>query len=194
MPRGRERRRGSNLERAILEAAWEELRDKGLPATTMEGIAMRAQTSRPVLYRRWRNLVELAIAAMRHYLAANPHHIGDLGSIRDEMILFLETAVDRGQGLAALLVQMEQHAGGARYTIAELRLAVMGRESDPLDDILERAISRGEIDPRKLTTRVRNLALDLVRHDMLMTFQRTSQEMITEIVDEIFLPLVRTAN
>jgi hypothetical protein len=35
------------------------------------------------------------------------------------------------------------------------------------------------------------VALDLLRHEMLMTLQPVSEEAIAEIVDDIFLPLVR---
>ena len=57
--------------------------------------------------------------------------------------------------------------------------------------ILARAVERGEADPAKLTRRVRSVAVDLYRHDLLMTAAPLSDEAIVEIVDEVFLPLVR---
>ena len=45
------RRRGTALEAALLEAAWDELSEVGYAALTMEGVAARARTSRAVLYR-----------------------------------------------------------------------------------------------------------------------------------------------
>jgi len=56
---------------------------------------------------------------------------------------------------------------------------------------LERGIARGEVDPARLTERIRTLPFDLFRHEALMTLQPLSAAAITEIVDEIFLPLVR---
>jgi AcrR family transcriptional regulator len=47
-----ERRRGKALEDAVLDAAWSELLDAGYARFTMETVAARAHTSRPVLYRR----------------------------------------------------------------------------------------------------------------------------------------------
>jgi hypothetical protein len=35
------------------------------------------------------------------------------------------------------------------------------------------------------------VALDLLRHEMLMTLRPVPEETIAEIVDDIFLPLVR---
>ena len=49
------RRRGATLERALLDAAWEELQESGYARLTMERVADRAGTSRAVIYRRWRN-------------------------------------------------------------------------------------------------------------------------------------------
>jgi len=48
-----ERRRGAALEAAILDAAWAELVAAGYAGLTMEAVAARAQTSRPVISRRW---------------------------------------------------------------------------------------------------------------------------------------------
>ena len=38
-------------------------------------------------------------------------------------------------------------------------------------------------------SRIANVPLDLLRHELLMTLQPVPEETITEIVDEIFLPL-----
>jgi hypothetical protein len=53
------------------------------------------------------------------------------------------------------------------------------------------ASNGGEIDPDRLTPRIANVPLDLPRYELLMTLQPVPEETITEIVDEIFLPLVR---
>lgn len=53
-----------------------------------------------------------------------------------------------------------------------------------------RAIERGEIAAARLTPRIVSLPTDLARHEVLMTFERLSDEAIKEIVDGVFLPLV----
>jgi hypothetical protein len=42
----------------------------------------------------------------------------------------------------------------------------------------------------RLTPRIVSLPTDLARHEILMTFERLSDEAIKEIVDGVFLPLV----
>ena len=56
---------------------------------------------------------------------------------------------------------------------------------------MRRAAARGEIDPRCLTRRIITLPADLLRHELLMTQRPIPEEVISEIVDDIFLPLVR---
>ncbi len=51
----------------------------------------------------------------------------------------------------------------------------------------------GEIDPGRLSLRTASLPVDLVRHDLIMTQAPVPDSTIVEIVDEIFLPLVRSA-
>ena len=51
--RSRQRRRGEELEAALLEAAWAELVEVGFARLTMESVAARAKTGVAVLYRRW---------------------------------------------------------------------------------------------------------------------------------------------
>ena len=56
--------------------------------------------------------------------------------------------------------------------------------------VIERAVARGEIDPARLTPRIRSLPVDLVRHDVIMTQQPVHDATLVEFVDRIFLPLV----
>ena len=63
----RRRRRGPQLEAALLDAAWEELVHVGYASLTMESVAARAHTGIAVLYRRWPNKDQLVLAAIEHY-------------------------------------------------------------------------------------------------------------------------------
>ena len=66
------RRHGAELEAAVLDAAWDALIEVGYAHLTMGGVAERAQTSEPVLYRRWPNKDALVLAAMEHRRKAHP--------------------------------------------------------------------------------------------------------------------------
>jgi hypothetical protein len=64
-------------------------------------------------------------------------------------------------------------------------------DGEPLRGIMQRGIDRGEIDPDRLTPRIVTLPIDLARHEILMTLRPLSDEVIREIVEDVFLPLVR---
>ena len=60
-----------------------------------------------------------------------------------------------------------------------------------MKEILTRGIGRGEIAAEKLTPRLAALPFDLVRYQLLILRQPLSAQDIAEIIDRIFLPLVR---
>src|SRR6478752_4687155 len=93
------RRRGAALESALLDAAWDELDEHGFAALTMEAVAARAGTSRPVLARRWATRSDLALAAIRHHFAAEPIQVPDHGSLREDTLDLLRQMNTRRRGL-----------------------------------------------------------------------------------------------
>jgi AcrR family transcriptional regulator len=184
------RRRGTTLEDAILDAAWAEVVELGYAEMTLESVAKRAGTSRPVLARRWPTRTKLATAAMGHYFALNPITVPDMGSIRDELRLMLRHLSDRVRPeLIQLVFDMGRDLADAESSLRDLR----GQLSDgePMRSILKRGVDRGEIDPARLTPRNIALPTDLARNEILMTLRPLSDEVIREIVEDVFVPLVR---
>jgi AcrR family transcriptional regulator len=187
------RRRGSRLEDAILDAAWAELVDWGYPGLTLEGVAKRAGTSRPVLHRRWPSRTALATAALERHIAQNPIAVPDLGSVRDEICFLLRRMSDRARpDMIRLVFDMQKDLADNQSNLADLRTQIRAQivEPDVMQTILTRAVDRGEIAAARLTPRIVSLPTDLARHEILMTFEPLTDEAINEIVDEIFLPLV----
>jgi len=187
------RRRGVRLEDAILDAAWAELVERGYPGLTLEGVAKRADTSRPVLYRRWPSRTALATAALGRHIAQNPIVVPDLGSVRDEICLLLRRMSDRARpDMIRLVFDMQKDLADKHSSLADMRTQLRAQivDSDVMQTILGRGIDRGEIAAARLTPRIVSLPTDLARHEVLMTFEPLSDEAIKEIVDEVFLPLV----
>jgi AcrR family transcriptional regulator len=187
-----ERRRGKALEDAVLDAAWNELLDGGYARFTMEAVAARAHTSRPVLYRRWPNRADLTIAAIRHIIHKHPARVPDTGNVRADLIGLLRQ-ISRKRGLCVVLssLQMSEYFSETNTSMADLRMSVLQGSHNPFDTVLARGVDRGEIDRSKLTPRIASLPLDLLRHELLMTLRPVPNAVIAEFVDDIFLPLVR---
>jgi AcrR family transcriptional regulator len=188
----KERRRGSDLEDALLEATWAELTERGYAGLTMEGVAARAGTSRPVLARRWDGKAKLAIAAIRQRMAKYPLDVADRGDVRTELLEFLEHLSNRAAGIAAAFTLFSSdYFQENSSTPQELRAALRSGDTNPLTAIFDRAVARGEIDREKLIPPIAALLHDLFRHHAIMTFSAPSPALRTAWVDSIFLPLVR---
>jgi AcrR family transcriptional regulator len=184
------RRRGAELEEALLEAAWAELAEVGYGALTFDAVAQRAGTSRTVVYRRWatkRELTEAAIAFVgRRKKAPAP----DTGSLREDMLAVMRHTNEKRIGLMALMIAFLggyfQETGTSPYDLREL---VLDDGPTVLDVIVDQAVERGEVARERLTPRVMTVAFDLFRHEALMRLGPVPDDVMVSIVDEVFLPL-----
>jgi AcrR family transcriptional regulator len=185
------RRRGQELEDALLNAAWDTLVAGGYASFTIDAVAERAGTSRPVIYRRWKTREELVLAAIRHKASRDSRPVPDTGTLRGDVIALLRQANETRHELGAVLsAQLGAFYSETATTPADLRQQIIGGRTTSMDTIIERAIARGEVDPARLTPRIVALPFDLFRHEALMTLARVPDATMVEIVDEIFLPLV----
>jgi AcrR family transcriptional regulator len=187
-----QRRRGAALEEALLAAAWAVLREHGYAGFTLEAVAGRAGTSRPVLARRWATRHDLLHDTITHASRMRPVTTPQTGSLRGDLIALLRELNNSRRDLATVMgVQLGGYYQETGKTIADLReISLIGQHA-VLDDIMSAAVERGEIDPAKLTPLLRSLPVDLLRHHLFMTLQPMADEDIEGIVDTIFLPLVR---
>ena len=188
------RRRGEALESAILDAAWDQLLEGGYPGFTYEAIAARAGTSRPVLYRRWPHRQELLIATLQRFWFSQPIEVPDTGSLRDDMIGFLRNAdVGRSGLMTVLSVQLMEYFRDTGTSFEELRDVLRGsRRTTGADLIVARAVERGELPGEPLPPRAITLPFDLLRHEMFMSMRSVADATIVQIVDELWLPLLRS--
>jgi AcrR family transcriptional regulator len=114
--RGPGRPRNEATDAAILEAAIDELIERGFLAATMESVAERAGVAKTTLYRRWPNRDELAIAAMRSF--EEPMDRVPDGSVRDQILCLLEV--------------MRRRWGNPRYAAIMRRAAADGSSNPEL--------------------------------------------------------------
>ena len=189
--RTRQRRRGEELEAALLEAAWQELVEVGFARLTMESVAARARTGVAVLYRRWPCKDDLVLAAIQHYGATHPVEIPDTGTLRGDMIALLGgVSSGRVAFAAAVSAAFSGLLASSGLTSAEVRERLISGQAPWSTEIYRRAHERGEIDLDRIPGVVLRMPFDLMRHDMLMTYKPIADERILEIVDDLFLPLV----
>jgi AcrR family transcriptional regulator len=182
------------LEQAILQAAVEEMAEVGYQNLTMDSVAARAGTAKNVIYRRWPSRAALCVAAYRRMLPADPEDTPDTGDLRSDALVLLTRVNDRmsspvGKILRELLADIQADPERLR----ELREQVGRASVAPWLTVLARAAARGDVGPAALTPRVATVAVNLLRNEYALNGVTTVPDSIlVEIVDQVFLPLVRT--
>jgi AcrR family transcriptional regulator len=188
----RRRRRGTELEQALLTAAWQELMAVGYAKLTMESVAERARTGVAVLYRRWSDKNALVLAAIRAYGERRSTVVPDTGNLRDDLLALLEIINQEWKEFATLIgtaaAGLLESTG---LTLADFRLILIGEGPFRSDRMFRRAHERGEIDLDRIPQAVLDLPFQLLRHDIVMTMRPASPERIRSIADDLFWPLVR---
>ena len=132
------------------------------------------------------------MAAYRaHVRALHPDHMGsvadqipDTGDLREDVMAVLRHLRGSSEEMSpemlhGLLAELRSMPPDLTEVLPGLMMT-----------ILRRAAERGEVDLGKVTPRVASLPGDLLRHQFLITGRSVSDDFLSEIVDEIFLPLV----
>ncbi|MEV3965691.1 TetR/AcrR family transcriptional regulator [Nocardia sp. NPDC050193] len=192
MPGASTRRRGERLRRDILDAAWEVLAETGYAKLTIEAVAARARTSRPVIYRRWSTRADLVLAAITQaspLLAEAP----DTGHLRSDVFALLTRISQyccpvRGEAIAGLITET------ARDPVASAALRTQIANAAPDDHlriIVERAANRHETSRITIPDRVARLPFDLIRNEVVLEGRPPTEKTIAEITDSVVLPVLR---
>lgn len=188
---GQTRRRGAALEEAILRAAAEELTDGGYAGLTMERVAKRAGTNKNAIYRRWPDRLALGVAAYKQLATAiQPPDTGDLRA--DVLELLRRANRHWSSPLGAILRDLLAAAGSAQNLVAQLPEQSTDAMTAMWLTILRRAVARGEASAAALHPRVATVAMVLLRDEFVTRGVPTApDEVLVDIVDEVYLPLVR---
>ncbi|GAB3413301.1 TetR/AcrR family transcriptional regulator [Flindersiella endophytica] len=187
------RRRGAALEEAILRAAIDELVEVGYRNLTMDGVAERAGTAKNVIYRRWPNRAALCVAAYRRMLPTAPEETPDTGSLRSDALALLNRGNARlSSPVGAILRELLADLPTDPELIREVREQLANAGLGPWLTVLARAVARGEAGPDAMTPRVATVAVDLLRNEYAVHgVSEAPAAVLEEIVDQVFLPLVK---
>ena len=188
MTEARARRRDDVLMEAIQAATLSELTDHGYAGVSFEGVSRRAQTSKPVLYRRYRNRAEMVLDAISQSTVAQVAP-PQAGSLRMDVIGVLEQ-IDRQFSRFKAEVYRGVIGESDGSLLDEVLNVVGAFNSQTMRTILDLARARGEIGFGPLPERVVLLPIALLRHELLFGHPFDSSA-IAEIVDQVYVPLVQ---
>ncbi|MFG2575643.1 TetR/AcrR family transcriptional regulator [Streptomyces sp. NPDC048481] len=187
------RRRGAVLERAILDAALEQLGTVGWNGLTMEGVAAGAQTGKAAVYRRWPSKEDLVAEALRAGLP-RPDGAPDRGSVREDLLALCRDARDAmfsrpGLALRSVIHECDPHqAGRFQALIFE---GVVEPTIRLLHDVISRGIRRGEVRADAANSYVFDAMPAMMMYRSKISACEWEDRELEEMVDRLMLPLLR---
>ena len=158
----------------------------------MENVAVRAGTSKPVIYRRWPTKAKLVLAALSHNVPLQESDI-DTGSLRGDLLELVGRGIERfrrvpGDTLPGLITETFREPDVLEHLHRRLD---QDETPELIRPFLTRAVERGELSTDRCGDRVLRLPFDLLRSETLLYGMMIDDGALTEIVDDIALPLFR---
>ncbi|MFF9818055.1 TetR/AcrR family transcriptional regulator [Streptomyces sp. NPDC014006] len=187
------RRRGAVLERAILDAALEQLSTVGWKGLTMEGVAAGAQTGKAAVYRRWPSKEDLVADALQAGLPALDG-APDLGSVREDLLALCRRSRDAMFSLPGLALRSVIHECDPMQAERFHTVIVDGVVQPMLEllrEIIERGIERGEVRAGAANGYVLDAIPAMMMYRAKMCASEWGDQDIEEMVDQLMLPLLR---
>lgn len=186
------RRRGAQLEEAILSAAANELLASGYRGFTMDAIAKAARTNKNAIYRRWPSRSALAVAAYRH-LALDEPPLPDTGDLREDVLETLRRINSQWTSpVGRVIMELVASLAEDPALLAEMQQGSAAAGDTMWITLLERAVHRGEVRPDLVQPRIATVPIALLRNEYATRGLITVPDaVLVEIVDRIYLPLVR---
>jgi AcrR family transcriptional regulator len=196
-PAAQQRKRGAALEEAILAAAYDELSEAGYTSFTVEAVAARARTGKASIYRRWPTKQELVLDTLCARLPT-PEQCG-LDIQLDDSVTTSDALYEVARAISNIL---RSAAGDAMRTIKceaaadpELARAIDDRFQAPrreaMLELLRRGVARGEVRPEAVSPLVADVLPAVLAHRVLLQRERVTERDITDIIEQIVIPLVR---
>ncbi|WP_329441893.1 TetR/AcrR family transcriptional regulator [Streptomyces sp. NBC_01426] len=187
------RRRGPELERAILDAALEQLSTVGWNALTMEGVAAGARTGKAAVYRRWPSKAELVVEVLRAGLPSLGE-IEDHGSVREDLHRLCVRMRDvmrsrAGEALRAVLHECDHiHADRFRGVIWK---GLHEPAQDLIRDLVERGIKRGDVRVDAAAPFVTDVIPAMFMYRAKVYGSEWEDPDIAELIDRVVVPMLR---
>ncbi|MEV7195576.1 TetR/AcrR family transcriptional regulator [Streptomyces sp. NPDC093510] len=187
------RRRGPVLERAILDAALDQLSTVGWSGLTMEGVAAGAQTGKAAVYRRWPSKEDLVMDALR---AGLPRLGGvpDLGSVREDLLQLckqMRVTMFSRSGFALRAVLHECDTATAERFHDVIFEGVVEPSVKLIKDVVRRGIERGEVRSGGLDAYVCDVIPAMLVYRAKVCGSEWRDDEFEALIDQVMVPMLR---
>ncbi|MFI7010763.1 TetR/AcrR family transcriptional regulator [Streptomyces sp. NPDC050145] len=186
------RRRGAVLERAILEAALDQLSTVGWNGLTMEGVAAGAQTGKAAVYRRWPSKEDLVVDALQAGLP-RLDSAPDRGGVREDLLELcrqMRAAMYSRPGSALRSVLHECDTFTAERFHSVIVEGVVEPSVELIREVLRRGIERGEVRPDAVDPYVCDVIPAMMMYRSKVCGSEWEEGDLVEMIDRVMVPLV----
>jgi AcrR family transcriptional regulator len=185
-----ERAMDLSRDKAIAAAVLQVLADVGYRGLTMDEVAIAAGVSKATIYRRWSSKVEL-LASFVEVACDETVATTDTGSLRGDLLVFMKSTAcalecPTGRATRAMIGAMAEDP-----VVAEAyRRGPLSGWDENFEEIIDRAVSRGEVDPRVASSVTLHAGAGILLQFWFVRGKPLDDALVTEIVDEVMLPLL----
>lgn len=185
------RRRDDVLMSAIRDATWAELTDRGYAGVTFEGVARRAKTGKPVLYRRYSSRAQMVTDTLPTLRPPAAQVL--FQNLRDDIVTMVQSLVNQWHEIGidtfrSLIAEADD------ATLRTFQAKVAAQTDHTIRGALDAARQRGEIGPAEISDRVALSILALMRNELLFARIPIQSSTVAELVDDIYLPAIAAAS
>jgi AcrR family transcriptional regulator len=186
----RGRPRDPRREAAIFDAALELLAEVGYDRMSIEAVAARAGVSKPTIYRRCpEGKAQLVGEAIRARRAEHPP-VPDTGSLRTDLLAAVREACAKTKQHAHLAAGISTVLRESKEFAAIFREHLVTAERDKWQELVDRAVARGELSGPSATPLFADVAPSLIHSRALYTTEPLDDAYATELVDRVLLPIL----
>jgi AcrR family transcriptional regulator len=147
-PNNRGRPRDPERESALLDAVLTLVAETGYGSMSIEAVAARAGASKATIYRRWANKRQLLVAAVQAQQGPPPVPV-DTGSLRGDVLELCRRLAEMLRASNGQLILALLQATAEDPALGDLLEQSAGHTGARLPgEVLQRAIDRGELNPR----------------------------------------------
>ncbi|AKP67671.1 TetR/AcrR family transcriptional regulator [Companilactobacillus ginsenosidimutans] len=193
-----QRRRGKELEDAILTATWQLLQTTGYSEMTMDDIANTAKTNKNAIYRRWKTKLEVTVEAIKKFSPVSEVFASmkapDNGNLHDDLVELMDIPLTLIKPIG--LKNIKGALRDALPNISKANAINYRKMTDnniltkSLMTILKNAYRRSEIktEPEKFTDTVKNMPIMLLI-SRIVSEEDYDQSTVLFFVEKILIPV-----
>ena len=183
--------RGSQREKAILEAAISMLMEVGYEEMTIDALAARAKASKATIYRHWSGKAEIVADALKSR-ACSYEAFPDTGSLRGDLSWYVRNIASQmtsqdGPLISGLMAAMQKDPD----LCATIHSQVLSQKKEGSAALIDRSIERGELRQGTDARAIWEVAPAMIFMRHLILGQQLDETYLDHLVDEILIPLLQ---